>query len=93
MGRYAKKENMINWQYFPRSDSAPSVALQVVESFEAKAQRIDSSSHELVSNEVLAEVSSELENHGFEVESGKKAEQKIQAVSYTHLTLPTILLV
>lgn len=69
---------MINWQYFPKSDRAPSVALDVLAAFEEAADRIDSEKFELESNDVLSEVRASLQTHGFDVETGKKKSEKIQ---------------
>ena len=68
---------MINWQYFPKSDLAPDIATDVVNAFERISDRIDSSSLELQSNEVLAELCEQLQLCGFLVETGKKRNEKI----------------
>ena len=70
---------MIQWQFFPRSDTAPEVSLDVVASFEDAAAEIDSESHELCSDDVLAAVFSGLTDRGFLVESGKKRSEKVIA--------------
>ena len=67
---------MINWQYFPKSDQAPDIATDVVNAFERISDRIDSSSLELQSNEVLAELCEQLQLCGFLVETGKKRNEK-----------------
>ena len=69
---------MIQWQYYPKSDSAPSIARSVVAAFEAASANIDSTSNNLPSNEVLAALTTLLQSQGFEVETGKTATEKIQ---------------
>ena len=68
---------MVNWQYFPKSDNAPSIALKIIKCFESVHSKIDSANHQLQSNAVLSELCSSLESAGFKVETGKKANQKI----------------
>lgn len=68
---------MIQWMFFPRSTRATPLALSVVAAFEAVAGQIDSATHELPSNDVLALTAPHLATAGFTVELGKKAEQKI----------------
>ena len=68
---------MINWQFFPKSDSAPKVALDVVEAFKNAIDKIDSEKHDLNSNSVLFEMSSDLIDYGFAVETSKKQTDKI----------------
>jgi hypothetical protein len=68
---------MINWLYFPRSDRAVPLALEVVRAFEAVADQVDSATRDLPSNLVLAAVAPHLQAAGFTVETGKRAEQKI----------------
>jgi len=69
---------MVNWIYFPKSDKPSATVTAVVSIFEEAASRIDSDSHQLSSNEVLAEVATGLEKIGFRVETGKKATEKIR---------------
>ncbi|MHC4180176.1 MAG: hypothetical protein ACYSWU_21945 [Planctomycetota bacterium] len=68
---------MINWQYFPRSQKAPEIAIRVIKAFEQVIDQIDSDEHELHSNAVLAHVADGLREAGFQVESGRKAHEKI----------------
>lgn len=63
--------------FFPRSTRATPLALSVVAAFEAVSERIDSSTHDLPSNDVLALAGPHLAAAGFTVELGKKADQKI----------------
>ena len=68
---------MIQWEYFPKSDPAPELALEVIEAFESEASQIDSSRESLKSNEVLGVLASQLQQMGFSVETGKKASEKV----------------
>ena len=68
---------MVNWQFFPKSDRAPDMAISIVSVFEDASERISSSVHEHSSNVVLAEVCPGLQTLGFEVETGKRAIEKI----------------
>ncbi len=68
---------MIQWLSFPRSTRVTPLGVSVVASFEAVAEQIDSTVHDLPSNEVLALAAPHLAAAGFTVELGKKAEQKI----------------
>jgi hypothetical protein len=68
---------LIQWQFFPRSDTAPEVSLDVVASFEDAAAEIDSESHELRSDDVLAAIFSGLTDREFLVESCKKRSEKV----------------
>jgi hypothetical protein len=63
--------------FFPRSTRATPLALSIVAAFEAVAAQIDSATHELPSNDVLALAAPHLAAAGFTVELGKKADQKI----------------
>ncbi|MBI3945084.1 MAG: hypothetical protein HY321_04140 [Armatimonadetes bacterium] len=68
---------MVNWAWFPRSDRAPELARVVVEAFCSVSDDIDSASHSLDSNSVLARVAPELIEGGFRVEVGKRREDKL----------------
>lgn len=68
---------MIQWQYYPKSDAAPDIAISVVAAFESAAGAIDSLQHNLRSNDVLAAITPSLQSAGFTVETGKKASEKI----------------
>lgn len=77
---------MIEWAYFPRTSPITHLGRQVVEVFENVASEIDSSGNnhlidvkykEAASNVVLSHVRAGLEAIGFDVESGKRADQKI----------------
>ena len=69
---------MINWLYYPKSDKPTSLVISVVQAFQSVGAEINSSDHELNSNEVLAEVAPHLTKLQFKVETGKKASEKIQ---------------
>lgn len=68
---------MIQYQFFPRSRGVVDEIGDVIECFKAIEAEIDSSTKNLVSNEVLAVVRPFLESKGFCVEAGKKSEDKI----------------
>lgn len=68
---------MIKYQFFPRSRGVTENIQLVIDCFSIIAEEIDSSSHDLDSNSVLAKVRPHLENAGFEVEKGKNKEDKI----------------
>src|SRR5436190_1429505 len=68
---------MISWVYYPRSMKPPDLALMVVRAFEYTANKIDSASHGLTSNKVLAAVAPGLRKAGFRVETGKRRNEKI----------------
>ena len=69
---------MINWIYFPVCDRPSKLAQEVVAVFESAAVDLDSSTHlEQESNIVLSKVRDGLIGLGFQVEAGKKANQKI----------------
>lgn len=69
---------MINWLFYPRSDKAIPLATDVVGAFESVATEIDSFDHDLSSNDVLAALESRLTALSFQVETGTKANEKIQ---------------
>lgn len=68
---------MIRYQFFPRSRGVTDDIQLVIDCFSAAAEEIDSSSHDLDSNSVLAKVRPLLENADFKVETGKSKEDKI----------------
>ncbi|MCP4593846.1 MAG: hypothetical protein GY842_24190 [bacterium] len=68
---------MINWFFFPKSSEPAPLVKRVVASFESVADDIDSEQEGLKSNEVLQRVCPHLEKVGFQVETGKKALQRI----------------
>jgi len=70
-------QDTTNWIYFPRSTEPPSIVLEVVDVFKNAEEEIEQRFEESNSNTVLSIVRPGLENIGFEVETGKKAECKI----------------
>ncbi|MBS0263562.1 MAG: hypothetical protein JSS02_16595 [Planctomycetes bacterium] len=65
---------MINWLYFPKTRHPTMLAEAIIESFRRESDRIDSSTHDLRSNQVLARVEPHLTQVGFLVENGEKTE-------------------
>jgi hypothetical protein len=68
---------MINWQYYPKSDSIPSHLTDVVDVFDITEEKISSDSNTLISDEVLGFLEKGLENVGYQVEKSKKKVDKI----------------
>jgi hypothetical protein len=68
---------MIKWLYYPRSRPPSVGARLVVDAFKAAAGAIDSSRHNLRSDDALAKLAPFLSAAGFAVEQGKTAEKKI----------------
>jgi hypothetical protein len=67
----------VNWILFPRNRKTLGIHNKVIDVFIFNDERIDSKTHGLSSNEVLEILRSKLESIGFEVEKGKKKNQKI----------------
>jgi hypothetical protein len=67
----------IEWQYYPRSRRAIPLAEAVVQAFKNEANTISSASFEHNSNKVLDALRKHLLEIGFEVESGKRTDEKI----------------
>lgn len=68
---------MIRYQFFPRSRGVTKEIQKVIECFKVIESEIDSTTTNLISNEVLAIVRPHLENVGYKVEIGKSSDQKI----------------
>ena len=68
---------MIEWMYFPKSDKPTNLVKNIVKVFEKSSNDIDSTKHQLKSDEVLSKISKGLEKIGFKVEKGKKNKDKI----------------
>jgi len=66
----------LNWAYYPRTDRTPSVMNDVVFAFRNNFAEINSSAHQLVSDQVLSIISAHLIERNFRVETDKK--NKIQ---------------
>ena len=69
--------NMINYQFFPRSQGINQAISRIVNCFLNVANDICSDTHDLHSNEVLAIIRPGLEQLAFKVETGKCTDQKI----------------
>jgi hypothetical protein len=59
--------NMINWQYFPKSDAIPDFLSTLVDVFKKNSEENDSHSKNLNSNSVLAALKKDLTNSKFQV--------------------------
>ena len=68
----------IRWNYWPRSEKVTADLFNVVEAFKQVHSEISSSGHNLKSNEVLDLVRPGLTQLGFQVETGKKREDRIR---------------
>lgn len=72
-------KTLINWQYFPKHSQAPNGLLSVVQCFIEVAEQIQSKGNVgQTSNEVLAKLRAGLQSIGFQVETGKTADEKIK---------------
>ena len=69
---------MIQWQFFPKNIDSPESLKQVITSFQRIEGKIDSETHKLPSDNVLAVIRPYLEKLGFRVEKGKKVDDKIR---------------
>ena len=69
---------MISWHFFPKCNDAPKTLKQVVGCFDQIAAEIGSDTNTLRSNQVLHIVRPRLEQIGFKVEHGKRADQRIK---------------
>ena len=74
---------MINWTFFPKTDPLPKELKSSITVFESQFKKIDSSKNDtnalrLKSDQVLAKVASDFIKLDFEVETGKKASEKIR---------------
>lgn len=70
----------LRYHFFPRTESPPRFASEIVEVFERHIERISTVDLDkgLTSDRVLAIIRNDLLNLGFEVEGGKSREQKVQ---------------
>ena len=68
---------MINWMHFPKNTQPDELSVQVVHAFESVSSAIDSTTHQLKSDDVLACVRPELEQLGFTVEKSKRNEDLV----------------
>lgn len=69
---------MINWQFFPKSRIIPDHFIKVIGVFELNEKSISSVIHNYSSNEVLEHVRNGLEDLDFQIEKGKKSDDKIK---------------
>lgn len=69
---------MLQYQFFPRSIGISDAIRSVIQCFEKNISHIDSESHNLSSNGVLAILTNDLEAIGFSVEKSKKDVDKIK---------------
>lgn len=67
----------IEWQFYPRSKRATSLAVMVAEAFKGEIEAMSSSVHEHSSNRVLEILRPRLIALGFQVEVGKRKDQTI----------------
>lgn len=68
---------MIRYQFFPRSRGVTEEIKKVIDCFKVVENEIDSSTKNLVSNDVLTVVRPHIERNGYKVEKGKSDEEKI----------------
>jgi len=68
----------ISWKYYPLNKRIPKPLLDTISIFEKNYDEIKSTSEKLESNEVLKNISGDLEQVGFIVEKGKKRDDKIR---------------
>lgn len=68
---------MIRYQFFPRSRGVTEEIQKVIDCFKVVENEIDSSTKNLVSNDVLTIVRPHIERNGYKVEKGKSDEEKI----------------
>jgi len=69
---------MINWIFYPKSKRPPEIVFKVVSIFKEMADKIDSRSFDLKSNQVLGMVSTRLQEIGFRVEKSSMKEDRIE---------------
>lgn len=69
---------MINWQYYPKSDSAPQHLISLIEIFKLRESVIKSPENKLSSNQVLSLLYKDLLNLNFVVEKSKSTENKLK---------------
>ncbi len=68
---------MIRYLFFPRSRGVTEEIQKVIDCFKVVENEIDSSTKNLVSNDVLTVVRPHIERNGYKVEKGKSDEEKI----------------
>ncbi len=68
---------MINWMFYPKTRQVDELSLRIVNVFSEKAVEIDSATHQLKSDDVLALIQAKLSDLDFLVETSKRKEEKI----------------
>lgn len=68
---------MLNYQLFPRSCAITKEIQDIIHCFELEYEKIDSSTNNLKSDDVLRIISPHLQKIGFRVETGKTSSEKI----------------
>lgn len=68
---------MVRFQFFPRSIGITSKIGEIVQCFKSIEEQIDSTAFDLKSNEVLKQIRPYLERLGYNVETGKGKDDKI----------------
>ena len=69
--------SFIEWQLYPKNIPCNKNLRSIIGIFEQKINSIDSSNHQLASNDVLLVISSDLESLGYKVEKSKLKDDKI----------------
>lgn len=69
---------MLQYQFFPRSIGVSTVIQPIIACFQRQYALIDSTQHNLSSNQVLSVLAADLEQIGFRVEKSKKDTDKIK---------------
>ena len=69
---------MINWQYYPKSDTIPEHLVSLIEIFKLHELAIKSPENRLSSNQVLSILRNNLLDLKFDVEKNKSAENKLK---------------
>lgn len=67
----------MEYQFFPKSSKIPDTIKKVADCFQECYDMIKTSSHQLISNDVLSILAPHFEKIGFNVETGKSKSQKI----------------
>jgi|SRR5581483_3045381 len=71
------QKGQIRWQHYPRSLPPSDISRGIIGVFTKKANEITSSVHKLGSDQALAILASDLRALGFQIEKGKKKDDKI----------------
>ena len=69
---------MVQWQFYPKNIDSPPLLKKIIDGFQMIIEEIDSETHQLSSDEVLNLIRPFLQELGFQVETGKKAVEKIR---------------